>query len=503
MSTTGEARVTPTPIASDHPEANRELRWGPDTRRRGWLVRRALLTADLVGLSVAYAVSRVAIPATGSGGTDELWKSVVFLATLPAWILLAKLFGLYDSDEERTDHTTADDWVGVFHLVTTGAWIIAITRWLSPLQGLELKRVLIFWGAAFTLVLTLRALARSTCRRSASYIQNTLIVGAGDVGTLVARKIMRHPEYGLNLVGLVDDVADEREQELGEPTILGTTDELEAIVRLYRVERVIFAFAHERRDESVRLARKLRDLGVQIDIVPRLFELVGPRASIHSIEGLPLLGLPPAHGSRSSRLIKRAGDLALATFTLVVTAPLFAFIALRIRRDSPGPIFFRQTRLGEGMQPFTLLKFRTMYVDADDSEHRDYIKDSMNRGKAAEGNGLFKLERKSTVTKFGAWLRRTSLDELPQLINVIRGDMSIVGPRPCIPYETEFFEPYHFDRFLVPAGVTGLWQVTARAHSTFAEALDMDVAYAHGCSLGLDFRLLLRTPVRVLAGSTR
>jgi len=109
----------------------------------------------------------------------------------------------------------------------------------------------------------------------------------------------------------------------------------------------------------------------------------------------------------------------------------------------------------------------------------------------------------ASVTPFGAWLRRMSLDELPQLINVLRGDMSLVGPRPCIPYETESFEPHHFDRFLVPAGLTGLWQVTARAHSTFVEALDMDVAYAHGWSLGLDLRLLFLTPVRVLVGATR
>ncbi len=447
-------------------------------RRRGWLVRRALLAADVVGLSLAYTISRVAMPVAGSGGATELWKAVVFVATLPAWIVLAKLLGLYDSDEERTDHTTVDDLFRVFHLVTTGAWIIVLARWLTPLQGLELTRVLVFWSAAFSLVLVFRAVARASCRRSASYVQNALIVGAGDIGQLVARKIVRHPEYGLNLVGLVDDTPKERRPDVGDLTPLGGCDELDAIVREYGVERVIFAFTPGQGDETVRLARTLRDLGVQIDVVPRLFELVGPRASI-------------------------AADLVVASFALVVTAPVFAYIALRIKLDSHGPIFFRQTRLGYGMREFTLLKFRTMYVDADDSAHRDYIRESMNRNIQTESNGLFKLDREDAVTRVGAWLRKTSLDELPQVINVIRGDMSLVGPRPCIPYETEHFEPHHFDRFLVPAGVTGLWQVTARAHSTFAEALDMDVAYAHGHSLGLDLRLLLRTPVRVLTGSTR
>jgi lipopolysaccharide/colanic/teichoic acid biosynthesis glycosyltransferase len=154
--------------------------------------------------------------------------------------------------------------------------------------------------------------------------------------------------------------------------------------------------------------------------------------------------------------------------------------------------------LGLNRHEFTALKFRTMKADADTSAHRDYIKRTMNPRIAPNGNGLYKLERPDEITSFGRWLRSTSLDELPQLINVVRGDMSLVGPRPCIAYETEHFLPHHFDRFLVPAGITGLWQVTARAHATFREALDMDVAYARGWSLGLDLRLLCRTPLQVL-----
>jgi lipopolysaccharide/colanic/teichoic acid biosynthesis glycosyltransferase len=169
-----------------------------------------------------------------------------------------------------------------------------------------------------------------------------------------------------------------------------------------------------------------------------------------------------------------------------------------IKLDSSGPVFFRQTRLGMGQRDFKVLKFRTMYEDTSDEEHRAYIRSAMDRRSRPEANGLFKLERAAAVTPFGRWLRRTSLDELPQLLNVLRGDMSLVGPRPCLPYELENFEDHHFDRFLVPAGITGLWQVTARANSTFAEALDMDVAYAHGWSLGLDLQLLIRTPLQLL-----
>jgi lipopolysaccharide/colanic/teichoic acid biosynthesis glycosyltransferase len=182
---------------------------------------------------------------------------------------------------------------------------------------------------------------------------------------------------------------------------------------------------------------------------------------------------------------------------LAILAPVLLVIAFLIRRDSPGPVFFRQTRLGMDLREFTLLKFRTMREGTDEAPHREYIKQIMRSDALPESNNLYKLDRNDSITRVGRWLRKSSLDELPQLINILRGEMSLVGPRPLIPYELELFSPHHFERFLVPAGLTGLWQVEARAHSTFGEALDLDVAYARGWSLGLDFRLLLRTPLLV------
>jgi lipopolysaccharide/colanic/teichoic acid biosynthesis glycosyltransferase len=175
-----------------------------------------------------------------------------------------------------------------------------------------------------------------------------------------------------------------------------------------------------------------------------------------------------------------------------------ALVALLIRRDSPGPAFFRQVRLGMDKREFTLLKFRTMQVDTDDGPHRDFVRDIMDFRAVTAPRSLYKLPRADRVTRVGRWLRKTSLDELPQLINVVMGDMSLVGPRPCLPYEATLFRPHHNERFLVPAGLTGLWQVEARAHSTFGEALDLDVAYVRGWSFGLDLRLLLRTPLLMI-----
>lgn len=474
----------------------RQRRW----RRRGWLVRRALVVGDLAGLTVAFFIAeslweRGSGPDRLGGGLWSEW--IFFTVAMPVWIVAANLMGLYDRDGERTDHSTADDVMGVFNMVTIGTWLVFAAGWVTDRIAPDPPKLITFWVLAIALTLVGRVIARAISRRSTLYMQNTIIVGAGDVGQLIARKILHHSEYGLSLVGFVDDRPKERREDLGHLTLLGPTSELSELVRLLDVERVILAFSNESDEEKVGLIRKLERLNVQVDVVPRLYEVVGPKVGVHTIEGVPLVGIPPVRLARLSKLVKRTIDISASALLLVLTAPVFVYIAFRIRRDSPGPVFFRQTRLGMYMRPFTALKFRTMYVDADVSQHREYIRATMSSQAVAGSNGLYKLDQEHAVTPFGRWLRRTSLDELPQLINVLRGDMSLVGPRPCIPYETENFAPHQFDRFLVPAGITGLWQVMARAHASFGEALDMDVAYARGWSLGLDLRLLFRTPLAV------
>jgi exopolysaccharide biosynthesis polyprenyl glycosylphosphotransferase len=462
------------------------------SKDRGWLLRRLLLAGDLLGLSLGFVLAAVA---SGVHGFDARIGFAIFVASFPVWVMGAKLLGLYDGDEAEADHTTLDDLGRVFLLVTTGAFGFAV---VTSYTTHNMKQVLLFWIFCIVGVAGGRAAARVSSRRTLAYVQNAVIVGAGDVGQLVGRKVLQHPEYGINLVGFVDAEPKERHSALGHLTILGTPVELPKIVRLLDIDRVIIAFSRDDPRQTLEIVRLLRQLNVQIDIVPRLFGIVGPNAEVHALEAIPMVGLPPARLGRSSMFLKRVIDIVGATALLVVTAPLFAAFAWKIRRESPGPIFFRQQRLGLNQREFTVLKFRTMNMDAGDGPHRDYIKSTMAGNGQPGSNGLFKLERTDDVTRFGAWLRTTSLDELPQFINVLRGDMSLVGPRPCLPYEVEHFAPHHFERFLVPAGVTGLWQVRARAHSDFGEALDIDVLYARSWSLSLDLQLLLRTPLQLL-----
>jgi exopolysaccharide biosynthesis polyprenyl glycosylphosphotransferase len=462
------------------------------------VVLRGLRAADVAGLTLAFfAATTFFTEAPGGGAVSQVAQIALFLLSLPLWIALASLYGLYSRDEVRADHSTADEVFGVVNLVTVGTWIVFAAGRATGVAAPELSSLLSFWLLAIVGIVGGRALVRAVARADEAYVQRALILGAGDVGQLVARKITQHPEYKIELVGFVDDDPRQPRSDI-RVNILGGVEDLPRLVEEHSVNRVIIAFSGEPDERTMTLARLLPLDDVIVDVVPRLFELIGPRATLHSIEGLPLVCLPPSHLSRSALAAKRLIDIVGASLLLVLLAPLLAYIAARIRLDSKGPVFFRQTRLGYGMRLFTVLKFRTMATDTDDDKHREYIKSTMKSSAPLSDSRVYKLDRSGEITSFGRWLRRTSLDELPQLINVLRGDMSLVGPRPCIPYEAENFEPHHFERFLVPQGITGLWQVAARSSSTFGEALEMDVAYARGWSIGFDLRLLFRTPFAVL-----
>ena len=466
--------------------------------RRRALVARRLAAADLVG--AAAAVFLVAVPETVRAGGGEVRTTFAALLFLSACVLGARLVGLQVGDIVHIEHSTVDELPRLAGVVTAASWIFVVSAALLSLPPLGATAMLALWAAAFALLVTARVVTRARYRSHPAFTQATVVVGAGHVGQLVARKLQHHPSYGLKLVGLIDDRPRERRLDLDSMDILGGIDDLPALVEQGVIERIIVAFSRTPDPYMLAYVRSLMARGIQVDIVPRLFETLSPGATVDTIEGLHLVSVAPRTYSRHYVVAKRLVDVVGAVFGLLLASPLMLYIAWRIRRDSPGPILFKQQRWGMHMREFTTLKFRTMQMGTSEEEHREYIKASLTRPTPAEG-GLFKLQRDDEVTGVGRWLRRTSLDELPQLFNVLLGDMSLVGPRPCIPYEVEHFAPHHFERFSVPQGLTGLWQVTARAHSTFAEALDIDVAYARGCSFWLDLKLILLTPMELLRSS--
>jgi exopolysaccharide biosynthesis polyprenyl glycosylphosphotransferase len=233
----------------------------------------------------------------------------------------------------------------------------------------------------------------------------------------------------------------------------------------------------------------VKDLDVQIDIVPRLFEIVGPSVGIHSVEGLPLVGLPPLRLARSSLLLKRTTDVVLASVGLVLLAPLFLLIALAIKRDSRGPVFFRQTRMGSNDRTFEIFKFRTMGANADEQKW-DYAHLNMHRDGDAR---MFKIPDDPRITPLGRFLRRYSLDELPQLFNVLRGEMSLVGPRPLVLDEDQHVREWARQRLDLKPGITGPWQVLGRSDIPFSEMVKLDYLYVTSWSLFTDLKLILQT----------
>ena len=457
---------------------------------RGWLMRRLLLVADVIGLMSAFLLALAVGPATPVADQVNVWWEVaLFVASLPLWVLLARAYSLYDRDEERSDHSTVDDIFGVFQVVTIGTWsFLAITH-LAGLPHPTLPRLVIFWLTAVLLVPLVRAAIRIVGRRHPAYIQNVIIVGSGEVAELLDCKIRQHPEYRLNVVGFVDSGGDASSNGTGELELIGATNDLPELVRTHSAHRVVVAFSDDSDEQTLEVIRELQDCKVQIDIVPRLFEVLGTNAQLHTIEGVPLVGLPVPRLSESARFLKRTLDLVGATAGLILLAPVFAIVAAWIKLDSRGPVFFRQVRMGAGEQPFRVFKFRTMVDDAEllksEVAHLNmHVNDDPR---------MFKVPDDPRITRVGGFLRRTRMDELPQLLNVIRGEMSLVGPRPLILDEDQYVVRWARCRLKLKPGMTGLWQVLGASDIPFDEMTKLDYLYVTNWSLREDLRLIMLT----------
>jgi exopolysaccharide biosynthesis polyprenyl glycosylphosphotransferase len=375
--------------------------------------------------------------------------------------------------------------------------VVFVATKLTGIAEPELARLVLFWGLAVVAVPLLRVVARAVCRARVEYLQNTLILGGEGVAEAIERKLRRHPEYGLNLVGFVG-TGSSSAAGIETPRLGGLAD-LPALVRLYDVERLIVAFPEERGEDVLETIRELhREASVQIDVVPPLYEMISPGVSVHTLEGIPVVGLPSPGLSRSSQLLKRGLDLSLGSVLLVLLSPLLMLFALWIKIGSRGPVFFRQVRIGHREQPFEIVKFRTMAADADERK-ADFV--HLNAHAGSGDARMFKIPNDPRTTAAGRFLRRYSLDELPQLVNVIRGEMSLVGPRPLIPEEHREVKAWARRRIALKPGMTGLWQVSGSSRIGFSEMVDLDYLYVSSWSLWRDLTLLLKTIPIVLRGA--
>jgi exopolysaccharide biosynthesis polyprenyl glycosylphosphotransferase len=306
------------------------------------------------------------------------------------------------------------------------------------------------------------------------------------------RTIVANPALGYQIAGFVDD--NPSKAELGRFKNFGNLERVEELLRSEPVDEVLITLPWMYQRKIVGLVRACERVGVRARVVPDIFQLSLSRLDVDDIGGIPLIGIKEATISRPGRLLKRALDVVVAMLVLAVTGPLTLLTALLIRLESPGPALFKQIRLGEKGQPFTIYKFRSMRDGA--AEEQDALR-PLNEARGP----LFKIKDDPRVTRVGKLLRRTSFDEVPQFINVLRGEMSVVGPRPALPHEVEQYQHWHLQRLEVQPGITGLWQISGRSDLTFDEGCLLDIYYIENWSLPLDIIIMLRTIPRVLFAS--
>jgi exopolysaccharide biosynthesis polyprenyl glycosylphosphotransferase len=451
---------------------------GPDRGRRHAQLRRQLFSADIISGSAVGALAALI------AGLTLNKVPVVALAVGLGWPILAYICGLYALDDLRAWASGIGDAPRLAVTALLISWpVFGLLTALGASEAVlgALAATVLTGGAAGVG----RAVARVSLHRSPGLRQRTVIIGSGDVAHQLVQRLQRHRELGLDPVGFLDDDV-HRPGELGIPR-LGTLDSLSDLITFGRVDRVMIAFTRASHEDLLHSIRVCRDAGVTVDIVPRLFEFLEGARSIEQIGGMPLLEIKQPQFSPLSRFAKRSLDVAGSSVALLALAPLFAVVAVAIKLDSRGPVFFTQQRSGRAGRFFKLYKFRSMRTDST-VEVRD-------------DGAIVKSRGDDRVTRVGRFIRRFSLDEAPQLFNVLKGDMSLVGPRPLVVAEHEALnEDWQARRADLRPGLTGPWQVSGRSHIPFQDMIKFDYQYVAGWSLARDLEILLATLPAVISG---
>jgi len=449
----------------------------------------AILAASILAVWVAGAfanvpvISRLIVPfdADPHGGT------LMFILLTPFWLAALWAFGLYREPGRSIGGMNLSESLSGLTALTAASWLMLIAMVFVSGPRAPVATLIAFWVLAVVLVPAARWLNRVTVWSRSAFQERVLIIGAGEVGHTLAAKIGKHAEYRMKLVGFLDD-GEPRRNGNGDVhvPIIGALGDLHRIVAEEHVDRVIVAFSKARHSDFLRVVRACDDSGVRVNIVPRLFEVVSSRAVVDDVEGIPLLDVAHVELGRFNMAVKRAFDLVVGGALCVVILPLIAVLGLAIKWSSPGPVFFRQARMGRGGRPFTILKLRSMR-DGADTLRLDLA------GENDYDGPMFKMHSDPRVTRLGEWLRRWSFDELPQIINVMKGEMSLVGPRPLWVEEAKQCRGWTQKRLDITPGITGLWQVLGRSDIPFDEMVKLDYMYVTGWSLSWDLKLMLQT----------
>jgi exopolysaccharide biosynthesis polyprenyl glycosylphosphotransferase len=441
-------------------------------------LRRLLALSD-IGAAVVGGI------VLGLGAGASMSQGALLIAGLTvAWPVCAFICGLYASEDLRTWASGITETPKLALAALTLSWLLFGSIELLGLAHPAVAALVASTVTGFSAALA-RASVRTWAHRATQLREQTLIVGSGEVARRVTQRLRAHDEVGLDVVGYVDNEVN----EVGSVGLrrLGALDDLEPILASGAIDRVIIAFSRAGHEELLQCIRVCRDASVTVDIVPRLFDFLHGARILDQVGDMPLLSIGPAGLARTSRVAKRALDIAGSAVGLIVLAPVLAVLAVAIKLDSRGPVLFSQPRPGRGGELFRLFKFRSMVAEAE-VELR------------APGR-LVKAAADDRITRVGRFIRRFSLDEAPQLLNVLRGDMSLVGPRPIVAVEIDALtEPWQGRRLDLRPGLTGPWQILGRSHIPLEERVMLDYQYVAGWSLARDLEILLATVPAVLSG---
>jgi exopolysaccharide biosynthesis polyprenyl glycosylphosphotransferase len=455
-------------------------------RRRGVVLARMLFAADSLAAAAAAALSVTVL------GHVSIADFIFVVCVTLLWPLAAFSIGLYRGDQLAT-------WASAVTEIPRGFVAVLLITWplfgiASALQlGEEVTLTLLTVVGLSGLTGVARTVVRSGLHRAPELRQRTLILGSGVVAGQVVEKLHNNVQFGLLPVGIVDDEV----HDVGTPDLpwLGRFADLDTIIEAQGIDRVIIAFSKVSHEQLLESIRACRDAGVSVDVVPRLFEFLDGVRALDQVGGLPLLSIGAPILTSASVAAKRVLDAVGSLALITMFAPVMIATAIAIKLESRGPIFFRQPRAGRRNTSFELIKFRSMYIDA---EQRKAEIAALNE---ADDGVMFKIREDPRVTRVGRFIRRYSLDELPQLFNVLKGEMSLVGPRPLIFPETAALdEDWHLRRLELRPGLTGPWQVYGRSQSPFQEMVRFDYQYVAGWSLARDIEILLATLPAVLSG---
>jgi exopolysaccharide biosynthesis polyprenyl glycosylphosphotransferase len=458
-----------------------EVRGPAACMRRDALFRRMLLGADVVAIVIAFSL-------TVELSSRSLQLTWAFIAGIPILLIGAKLSGLYDRDETLLRKTTLDEAPKLFQLATLCALVSWLTGGLIVRGALDRHQALFLWLALAGLLMAARTISRAISLRMAP-AERCLFIGDDLSAQTIRSKLTGHGGVKAEVVAHLDldKVAPWSTDTFSEPRLA----EIRDLAQTLDVHRAIIAPRSVDAGEMLNLVRTLKAVGVRVSVLPRLLEVVGSSVEFDDLHGVTVMGVRRFDLTRSSAALKRGFDLLGASLGLLAVSPLMIAIAIAIKLDSRGPVFFRQLRVGRYGQRFHMLKFRTMVPDAEE------LKDSLRHRNEAQ-EGLFKIAEDPRVTRVGRLLRSTALDELPQLLNIVGGEMSLVGPRPLVIDEDQRVEGWHRRRLELMPGMTGPWQILGPSRVPLREMVAIDYLYVANWSLWTDIKILLRTVPHVL-----